>query len=276
MPALVCLSPVLADQTVPRFPEQIKIVAVALGNLAEMTADRRVQIVRNRFFLDLLDGFQWAPKHPLKGEIRRHLSNWFLVGGDQTISIDASEVSVFEAHPLPSGSDRDDGLQAFWAEELGRLLRKHDLATGSRGYCIGVACEYAFAGKELNRYQAHSCKRFFPLVGPETCDCTSPKAVLDDAWEFEVPDAVKNADVRFDEAYINLTKIGAVAIRPPSNGSHYEVEFPQGRTWPLDRNHDPVLPQYLAQLVGITGYPIAAIKYALKNGKMPQQRLRMA
>jgi hypothetical protein len=91
------------------------------------------------------------------------------------------------------------------------------------------------------------------------------------------PSWVKDAHVSFVQAKKNVTVIGASHVDDPrgGGGSHYIVNFPGKRPWPLDKNHDPVVPGYLDQLTTITGYPLLVVKYALIEGALPEKRCRL-
>lgn len=275
MPALVCLSPVLADQSFPRFPEDAKTVAIALGELAQLAERGIVRVVTTPVFRDLLEAYCWEQPPGLKGEIYGYLNRLLLGGGPRTIAVNVSEVKNNAAHPIPGGCDDNETYVQLWADDMGKLLVIHDDCIAERKYFIGVACEQAFSGKQINSYKPHSCLRHFPLVSPLSSDCNSSTATLVDADVFNIPGGFANADVSFEEAKQNVYVVGASAVRPPNGGSHFTVEFPGARTWPLDSNYDPVPPQYLNQLKDITGLPIAAIKCALKTGKLPARQLRL-
>lgn len=274
MAALVCLSPVLIDQSFPRSPDQAKTVAIALGEISRLVEAGNVRVVVTPIFRDLLEAYCWNQPTGLKGEIYAHLTRLLLAGGDRAVSVNLSTITEYAAHPVPIGCEENEIYVQLWADEMGKLLVAHDACIAGHEYFIGVACELAFSGKQINSYKAHPCSRYFPLVSPTTSDSSKSNAALVDAEIFEVPPAFANSDVAFKEAKKNVYVIGASAVRPPRRGSHYRVEFPGARSWPLDANHDPVVAEYLSQLTQITGLPIAVIKYALKTGSMPRRQLR--
>ena len=179
------------------------------------------------------------------------------------------------SHPIPNGCQRCGGLADLWAEEMGKLLCKHESVKDGNEFFIGVACENGFAGKPINRYEDHQLPRTFPLVGKSTCDCTQQNSVLSDAYEYVVPRNIEMCNISFAEAYANCACLGNCTIDNPNGGSHYMVRFPGKRPWPLDINHTVIIDRILKELEPITGYPLPAIKYALKNGKIPAKQLKL-
>ena len=178
-------------------------------------------------------------------------------------------------HPIPRGCSRENSLADWWAEEMGWLLSQHEsVAKGNESF-IGVACESAFSGGAVNQYEDHQMNRVFPLVGPKTCDCTSVASLLTDAYEYEVPDNIAADNISFSEAYRNCSCLGRCCIEKPIRGSHYMVKFPGKRSWPLDKNVDPLPERFLKELVPITGYSLPTIKYILKTGEKPKKRLKL-
>ena len=276
MPSYVCLSPTLADHCFPRSEKQLRIVAIALGRLSELAEEQKIKIIQTSLFSQLVEGCSWE-QPGLIGEIYRHLQCWFLLAGHQTVAADLDDIQNFALHPLPKGCAEWEGFQDYWAAEMGKLLVKHDTCSDRGDYFIGIACELAFADLAPNTYEPNVQGRRFPLVGPNTCDCTSSHALLSDGEEFDVPGWVKDAQVSFSQAKKNITVIGASHVDDPrgGGGSHYIVNFPGKRPWPLDKNHDPVVPDYLNQLTKITGYPLLVIKYALIEGALPEKRCRL-
>src|SRR5207302_1511436 len=195
MPALICLSADLADQSFPRFPEDARTVAIALGELAQLTERGIVRVVTTPVFRDLLEAYCWEQPSGLKGEIYNYLNRLLLGGGPRTIAVRVSEVNNHIAHPIPVGCDDNETYVQLWSDDIGKLLVIHDDCTAEKKYFIGVACEQAFSGKQINSYKPHNHPRYFPLVSPSTSDCNSPTALLIDADVFNVPDGFANADV---------------------------------------------------------------------------------
>jgi hypothetical protein len=274
MPALVCLSPVLADLSFPRFPEELAVVAQALGELADLADRGIVRIVTTPIFRELLEIYCWNQPSGLKGDIYRFLNQLVLTGGERLVSINVDLVANYQAHPVPSGCDESEAYVQGWADDLGRLLVIHD-DSAQDVYFIGVACERAFSGGELNVYSGNIPSRSFPLVSPQTCDCNCEARLLVDAYIFDVPQAIAAGNVSFADAKKNAHVIGASGVRQPHGGSHFKVQFPGNRSWPLDANYDPVVPQYLKELTAITGYPLPVIKYALTQGQLPPRQFRI-
>lgn len=131
--------------------------------------------------------------------------------------------------------------------------------------------------RKAGKYQDHPCTRFFPLVGPDNCDCTKiAKTALANAYEFRVPPGYIQTEVTFEAAKRNCYALGALKVRKPKGGAHYHVTFPDARTWRLDPKDDPVPETYLRQLMGLTGLPFEVITYTLREGKLPPRKLRFA
>jgi hypothetical protein len=251
-------------------------IASALGTIVEFASEGKIKILRTRFFEDLLvpGTFNWTPS-PLKREIFTLLNQLLMAGGNRVIIIEGvDQIEDYTPHPLPASCVDIGALEDYWADEVGRLLAKHDACINDGSYCIGVACESGFLDGTIGSYSPPNKARFFPLVGKSDCDCSHLTSLLKDAFEYVIPDHIRYVSISFEEAKKNLHLIGG-KVSNPSGGSHHPVQFPGARTWILDSNDDPVPDTYLNQLKDKTGYPILVIKYALKNGALPPQVLRV-
>jgi hypothetical protein len=273
MPALIGLSPRLADHTFPRDDHELRLVCQAIGNLSEPVEKRSVHILSTEFFRTLLAEFKWGGNGTLKNQIMTHLNLWLLGGHAVKVNTDIGD-RPYTPHPIPAGCHTQQGLEELWADELGKLLVLHDDHTRNGEYFIGIACEKAFAGEKVSPFEAHTRPRFFPLVGPKNCDCTKTKeTILADAYEYKVPPGYTQTEVTFEAGKKNIHLLGG-DVRTPTRGSHYSVKFEGARTWRLDPNDDPVPETYLRQLVEVTGLPFETITYTLREGKLPPFRLR--
>jgi hypothetical protein len=274
MPALIGLSPRLADHTFPRDDYELRLVARALGELSHLVESHSVRILRTDLFQTLLTDFRWDANGGLKNQIYMHLNLWFLQGKAVAVKADTGG-RPYKTHPIPEGCRTQQRLEELWADELGRLLVPHDDHARSGEYFIGVACERAFAGEPIGHYEPHTCSRCFPLVGPLNCDCRQDGSILADAFVHKVPPDYSQTEVSFEAEKKNCFALGASEVRRPTRGSHYKVKFPGARSWPLDANNDPVPENYLKELEPITGHPLPTIIYALREGRLPPLRLRL-
>lgn len=274
MPALIGLSPRLADQTFPRDEHELCIVAQALGELSKLVEGNTVRILGTDFFLMLLEDFSWDQNNSLRDQIYTHLRLWFLQGKAVKVRAEIG-AKPYEPHPIPENCQTQHGLEEMWADELGKLLVMHDEKAHNGEYFIGIACEKAFAKLAIGRYERHACRRFFPLIGPNECDCHKNMSKLTNAFEHPAPIDYTHGEVSFEEAKTNCFALGASRVVKPRRGSHYKVKFPGARSWPLDSNDDPVPERYLKELEGITGHNLETIIYTLREGKLPPRRLRL-
>jgi hypothetical protein len=274
MPSLLSLSPLLANHTFPRDDYELRSVAVALGTISELVEKKTVKILATDLFIHLLEEFKWIDNQGIRNQIYQHLQLWFLNGQSVKVAIDIG-TTAYEQHPVPEGCQTTDKLEELWADEMGRLVVVHDNSMPNGKYCIGVACEKAFSDKPIGKYAAHTATRYFPLIGPENCDCKSKDHVLEDAYHYQVPPEISEADISFDLAKKNCFCLGATEVKPPPKGSHYKVVFPGERPWALDANTDPIPTRFLKQLEEITGHELPVIKYVLIEKRFPPIRLRI-
>lgn len=279
MPALLVLPPTLTSNSFPRDKWELERIIDSLGRIAELIADEEIRLVATEGLMLLAEDFCWEETsphlQPQLMEIYRYLA-LLMLNSSAVIYVSIAGVAVNNPHPLPRGTVDHDGEAELWREEMSALLVKHDRVTIEQKYFIGVACDRSFSGSELNVYDSdESSQRRFPLVGPTECVLQNPNCLLIDAYEYRVPHGFRSKSVSFTSAKQNCSVIGASNVIAPSSGSHYKVEFPQSRPWTLDSNHDPVLDIHLRELVGTTGMPLEAIKYALIEGKAPPFVLRL-
>ena len=116
MPALIGLSPRLADQAFPRDDHELRDTAVALGNLSSLVENNAARILSTKFFLDLLADFNWERNGSLKSQIYTHLSLWFLGGKAVSVTIEIGD-RHYKPHPIPENSRTALGIEECWADE---------------------------------------------------------------------------------------------------------------------------------------------------------------
>lgn len=274
MPPLLCPSPVLLDQSFPRDEDQLNLVAVALGEVIGCVERNEAHLLLTETLREFVESFDWNPPRPfsLLTDIHRLLSLLYLQPNERLIMVDVASVGSYEPHPIPKGCE-NTGLIELWADELGKILTLHDQCY-TESFFIGIACECAFSGEEANEYKNPDELRAFPLVGPDDL----PN--LEDAFEWTPTKSsfndIRLMEVSFDAAQRNIDVLGAIRVENPrGGGSHYIVIFNGGRSWPLDKNTDPVPERFLKQLIPITGYPLLVIKHALIFGELPITQLRL-
>jgi hypothetical protein len=270
MPPLLCPSPVILDQSFPRDDHELKTVAIALGVIQHFISENRIHVVLTFVLGQVIQNFNWnrGPQVvPLLMEIFRLLTQWFLQPHEGLVKFDVLAVKNYNPHPLPIGLS-DEGLSIFWADEVGKLLVLHDVSVGHQGFCIGVACERAFCGKEPNSYNNPHGLRCFPMVGPNQL------GDLQDAYEWGgIPAEVHSRKVALSDVNRNYRLLGASGIEPPQRGSHYKVLFPGNRSWTLTQNIDPIPDSFLRELVPITNLPLLVIKTVLLYGFLPKKNV---
>ncbi len=67
---------------------------------------------------------------------------------------------------------------------------------------------------------------------------------------------IRLRDISFNQAKNNIDILGAVRVEKPRGmgGSHYIAVFEGARSWPIDKNTDPLPDDYLKELIDVTGY----------------------
>ncbi len=268
MPSLICPSPTILDQTFPRDKYQLQVVGEALGEIQRLVEDDQVHLIVSETLQLFVEDFDWdrTEPFPLLSIIFNLLNQWILQPHEKVIILDVSDVDEFYSHPIPIGTN-NDGLVDLWAEEVGKILFKHDACTIQRNFFIGIACDQAFAGLGIGQYHNPNGLRVFPLVGPE--DIVS----LEDAYQWDVPSDIHGRSVPLKVFLRNCKYIGATRVEPPHGDSHYHIYFGNYR-WQLSRNDDPTPDQYLRELVEIVDLPLQVIKYVILEEKYPEKRLR--
>lgn len=267
MPPLICGSPVLLDQSFPRSVDELRLVATTLGEIEKQVEDNEIHLILTEGLVYFIDAFDWhlRDSYPLLIEIYNLLCQWFLQPHERLIRVDLSNIHSSTPHPVPEGCTAS-GLVDFWADEIGKLLVKHDMCCPYNKYFIGIACELAYSGSPPREYENPNNLRAFPLVGPNEI----PSKLID-AYEWEIPVDIHQKSVSVENIFTSYTAIGGIRINRPSSGSHYKVIFPHRRSWVLDPNVDPIPDDFLNELVSITGYPLKVIKYCLITGTLPRK-----
>jgi len=266
MPPLLCLSPILIDQSFPRNEDELYVAAAALDAIQDLLNDDAVNLIITNDLIELLNCIDWEQSGNLLYEIYKHLSLLFITGNKRIIHIDLSSINDFQPHPLPEGILS----KGNWADEVGKLLVMHDSCFDGKTSFIGIICAHAFAGGPLCKYNLPSDTRVFPLVGPQNIN------ELGDAYEWNYPYDIYQKHISFELAKKNINKFEGVSIENPNGGSHYKVKKPGAlRPWILDPNNDPIPPRHLKELEALLNYPLPLIKTVLLTGRFPQLRLRL-
>jgi hypothetical protein len=269
---LITPTPIILDHSFPRSDNELRTVAVALGEIIECIKKEEADLLLTDLLCmpcsdDFIGWQHYSKNMPLLLDVRKAICQWFLKPHSGLVKIDTSAISCDQPHPIPQSCNQCQVLD-FWSDELGKVLHLHDLRQRT-GYHIGIACESAFSGGELGRYQGQPSGRYFPLVGPEDIQR------LEKAYEWNVDCNIHRQHVRIREFEKNYILLGGIEIISSSSGSHDRVQFKNGASWTLDRNYDPILDQYLSQVENITGYPLNVIKHVLINGVMPDKLLKI-
>ena len=118
MSYLLCLSPILLDQSFPRNEEELRIVASALGELELFVSCDTSKLVITQTLSDFIIDFDWASINlNLLTEIYRLLSQLLLRQDDRVISmnkyldcINNYPNSTYYPHPLPMRCENQTGL----------------------------------------------------------------------------------------------------------------------------------------------------------------------
>ncbi|MTJ55792.1 hypothetical protein FJR38_25560 [Anabaena sp. UHCC 0253] len=275
MTYLLCLSPIILDQSFPRSENELKIVACAIGELQEFISNDKVHLISTDILRQFIEDFDWtATNGTLLSEIYNFLSNLFLRQDASLIDIDKyikwcdeCGINQYQAHPVPQ-TCKDQGLISCWSDELGKILYLHDKCCSNEEFFIGVACAYGFAGECVDKYDNPNNDRAFPIVDQNNID------VLVDAYDWSVPQDIHQKSVSIQNVKKHCKVIGGT-LEKPVRDSHYKVKFTGHRSWTFSNNDDPVPEQYLKELVEITSYPLKVIKTALIDGYLPQKYLKL-
>jgi hypothetical protein len=274
MPALLCPSPVILDQSFPRSVEELRIVAVALGELQASVEKRQIQLVLTGVLQQIAEDIEWqrpVGQYPLLVDIHRLIVQLFLQPHQGLIAVRFPERLSVPPHPVYSKAIEGPRIET-WCEELGQLLLVHNETRNGGPYYIGIACEHCFAGVAETDHAAAvgHAESGFPAVGPKDV------GTLADAYYRHTPEDIHAQSVSFRQAKKNCRILGATAVLKPAGGSHYKVVFPNApRPWPLDSNVDPIPDRFLAQLESISGFEKSVVIAALVTGELPQKRLKM-
>ncbi|MEY4706207.1 MAG: hypothetical protein RL042_2412 [Nitrospirota bacterium] len=232
---------------------------------------RLVLTLTLRDFLDDYD-FVNAGNRGLLHQIYRDLKQMFLQTHGSIVVGDVKLAGDYTMHPIPVSAS-NVGFAEFWSDELGRLLVLHDRKIKGDEFFLGVACDSAFSGGSLGSYAQASGQRAFPLVGPKELT-----TVLQDAYEWDLPPHCHKIVIGVEDVRRNFRCINGIALDPPDKDSHYKVHFDDGACWTFDHNWgrdigDNVLKQLKGK--GKSKMPLDAIKYCLKEGKVPSRKLRL-
>jgi len=264
MPPLLCLSPLILDQSFPRDKNELSLVSGVLGTIQDLVEQDKIHFILTYNLRQLVQQFNWAQdQNKTLFDIYRLLNQWFLQPNERLLEINVSKINDYNLHPIPRNCI-GEGNSILWSNEMGKLLVLHDKCCTHDTFFIGVACEGAFSGKDKGVYDNPKNQRVFPLVG------YGDIRTLDDAFQWDIPSNIHNKNVSFDNFCKNYRVIGGISINKP-RGSHYKVNFKGSRPWELDRNDDPIPDAYLRELSDITKFPILVLKTALIYGRLPKK-----
>lgn len=271
MTGLICLSPKLLDHTFPRDEDELRKVAICIGQVEEVCLDKRAALVSLESLQNYLDEFSWegAAHYPLLHDIYISLLKLLVHSGELTIQLDVSGISEYCDHPLPPSCD-GGGVPELWQSEMGKLLAAHDAACDGGRFFIGLACDHAFSSEDPvagASYESESL-RAFPLIGP------SELSTLDDAFIWDVTESDIRGEITVASAKANIHLLGGKLGGQSS--SHIKVEFAGARPWSLDCNVDPQPERFLKQIADKSGYPYVVVRYALRQGSLPEKVFRLA
>lgn len=270
MPPLLLLSPVILDHSFPRTQSELRLVALAIGEVQETVDAKHAAMLTTSALNEYIELFDWEgnSQFPQLQLIHSHLSQLVLRNSPYHVPPTLLDGLDSEPHPVPSTTSRD-GLSEEWAIEVGRILVLHDDAVSDGSFFIGVACELAFAGHDSKGYREHpDTNRSFPLIGP------ADVLKLANAFVSDIPGDFAHRRISFECAKNHIGVLGG-ELHNPKGGSHYTVEFPKGFKWTLDRNHNPVLDRHLKQVATNLSLELCCVKYALLTRKMPPTKCRL-
>ena len=269
MPYLLCTSPTLLDQSFPRDSDELRMVAITLGEIQRQIEQNEICLILTDGLAAIVESFEWNDfQNPTIREIYNLLNRWFLQKHEGLFTIDLSFISHSLKHPLPP-SCCCEGLVDLWSEEVGKLLTFHDEHHKGNNFIIGIAYERAYVYGNTHSYINPDNYRCFPLVGPGNIH------ILEDMYDWDVGVDVMRQKITFSDVSKHYKAINARKLERPSTGSHYKLKFKEGRTWPLQANITCIPDCFLNELVPIAGLPLKAIKFALKKGKLPNKILRL-
>ena len=266
LPPLLCPSLAIVDQSWTRNHDELRMIGVALGSIADLVSNDRAHLVMTLDFIDIFEkfDFQRTGPYPLLTDIHRHIALWF--EQQRGVYFPACDGAPQHAHPAPAAAA--GGQAAVWCAEVAKLLALHDNCCHGAEYFVGIACHRGFSGSDPVGY-TNAPARAFPVVGSQSYTNLAAGFVWD------IPEDLLKKSVSFAAAKNNVHLLGGKVVKAQGT-SHYSVQFVGTRTWTLDKNHDPVLDDHLHELVPITGLPYEFVKATLLTGARPNYaRLRL-
>ena len=282
MPPLLCLPPVLIDHSFPRNDHELRIAAVALGEIGKEIELEQAHLLPMQIYDDLFagDSVYWGEKRSNNGygllrDIQRFLSllsSHITRNKELLEAIDISNVQSYLPHPVPQGFDDAEEMAQLWSEELGKIMALHDNCIGKNKnkFFVGVVSAKAFADEKddvAENYINPDNRRVFPLVG------LGYKQKLVDAYEWDVPTGIRDKQIYIRDIERNYRIIGASLLESPKRDDHFKLIFVGQRPWTFNKT-EPVPDPFLRELVEITSYPLEVIKAAFANGELPQKTLK--
>lgn len=270
MPPLICLSPQLLDQSFPRSDIELHVVADVLGDIDELREADLAHLVLPGTLALFVEEFCWSRPNPqgLLLDVYRHLAALFAQPRAGVVSVDVDCVSDWSAHPIPGGCEVD-GLVGEWAEEVGRLLSRHDRSSSRSEYFIGVFVGSSAVGSatyDRNEVSVPT-ERCFPLV--DACTLVD----LEDAYTWDLPADYVDKVVKPRDVIAHYRALGCATLEPPDGDDHYHLIFADGTKWTFAQHWTEIGENAISQLKRITGLPPAVVKYALCEGKDPRTNL---
>jgi hypothetical protein len=267
LPALIFPSPVIVDQAFPRTDDQLRYTALTLGALSAEASRNSLILGVPEIFIEVAKDFNWCDS---RGSIRSeiyNLLNLLIFQPHRNVGrVTCRAVGAYQAHPIPTYCNVLGNVE-FWAEEMGRLVARHQHCTDAGKRCAGVACILAFSGHKLGRYRSSKASRF-SLVGP------AELAQLSDAFEWQTAKNDHTIKVSYSDVCRNFRLIGAVSNDMNAQG-HSVLRFSAGASWSFSQKWgNDIGDNALKELIPFTNLPLRIIKRALGRSLKPRMVLR--
>ena len=271
MPPLLCLSPQLLDQSFPRSDIELHVVADVLADLDGLRMAEIAHLALPDTLASYVEEICWSRPNPQGRllDVHRYLVALFAQPASGVVRVDVECVADAPPHPIPAGCQME-GWADEWAEEVGRLLRRHDRSLPGNGFFIGLFVGSSGATSASYAYDSHQrpTDRSFPLVDAGTLDD------LEDAYASDVPAHYADRTVKLRDVLRNYRALGAIALERPSGDDHYHVVFPGGKKLTFAQNWTEIGENVISELRGLTKWSSAEVKYALCEGKNPKATLK--
>ncbi len=270
MMSLLCLSPLIINQSFPRDIDELHQAIDSLNTIKDLIDSEDIQIVITDDLLTFLELVDWIERrdYPILMELYRYLHLLLLSPADYTIKIKTNGINLnFTPHPIPTSS-QNENLVDVWSREVGILFAIHKEVQDNGKYFIGIACPHGFSGGDTGEYYNEEKNDCFPLVGFDNY------SELDDAYFWVTSANIHNEQVSPNDAIKNVHSLGCESVVKPKGGSHYIAKFIK-RSWPIDTNVNPMPQRFIAELEPIVNLPLNVIKHVLINGCLPEKKLKI-